>query len=285
MPLLNELKINSGEAPAVVRGRLIRFYSGIGYRQDSGNTASLVFRRGSVLKGWFSFSPRSWKAVVEATITLTPAGESSVLVRYRVDTTGHIITPGEVDFWNAEFNALVDALTTGLVRPADSRRAERAAVRGNWRFLGELLAVLPLGILQLLLEMIPRLVLAYFVMRLFGRLLFRLLPTVGPVALTLISAFLLLGVFAALLLSPLLQLAGQLASRAVNRLPGWSTRLLSFVFVTVLWGVLIGLVLASVDVIRALDTDIQLVVMGGLLAAILAIGLIRDRRDKEDQET
>lgn len=281
MSLINELEINSGEVPAVVRGRLIRFYTGIGYRQDSGATASLVFRRGSVLKGWFSFSPRSWKAVVEATITPTPAGESSVRVRYRVDTTGHIITPGEVDFWNAEFNALIDALTTGLVRPADSRKAERAAVRGNWRFLGELLAGLPLVIL----EIIPIVALGQLLMRLFGRLLFMLLPIVGPVALTLISAMLLLGVFAALLLSPLPQRAGQLASRARDRLPGWSARLLSFVFVTVSWGMLIGLIAAPLGVIRALETDIQFVVMGGLLAGILVIAFAHDRRDKQNQKT
>lgn len=271
-----ECGIHADEVPAVVKDRLIRFYTSIGYQQQGDETDTLTFRRGSILKGLVSFSPKSWKTIVEARVAPALEGQSNVLVNYKVNTTGQTVTQGEVDFWNSEFSALNEAVITGFFQPADSRKAEQAAVRGNWRFLGNTLVALPF----VLLAMIPAILTAYLVIKPFSRSLVKLLPIVGALRLSLISAFLLVATFTGLLLFPFPQLTGQLANWVRNRVPVRIAQPLLFVIITAFWGLFVGLTVTAFGMIKALKTDEQFIILGGAIAGILVIGLVHDQREK-----
>lgn len=271
-----ECGIHADEVPAVVKDRLIRFYTSIGYQQQGDETDTLTFRRGSILKGLVSFSPKSWKTIVEARVAPALEGQSNVLVNYKVNTTGQTVTQGEVDFWNAEFSALNEAVITGFFQPADSRKAEQAAVRGNWRFLGNTLVALPF----VLLAMIPAILTAYLVIKPFSRSLVKLLPIVGALGLSLISAFLLVATFSGLLLFPFPQLTGQLANWVRNRVPVRIAQPLLFVIITAFWGLFVGLTVTAFGIITALKTDEQFIILGGAIVGILVIGLVHDQREK-----
>lgn len=272
-----ECGIHADEVPAVIKDRLIRFYTSIGYQQRGDEADTLTFRRGSILKGLISFSPKSWKTVVEARVTLALEGQSNVLVNYKVNTTGQTITQGEVDFWNAEFSALNEAVITGFFQPANSRKAEQAAVRDNWRFLGNTLVALPF----VLLAMIPAMLTAYLVIKPLSHSLLKLLPIVGAFGLSLVSAVLLVVTFAGLLLFPLPQLSGQLANWVRNRLPVRMAKPLLFAIIAASWGLLFGFIMTTFGMIKALKTDKQFIVLGGVIAGILVIGLIHDQREKK----
>lgn len=271
-----ECGIHADEVPAVVKDRLIRFYTSIGYQQQGDETDTLTFRRGSILKGLVSFSPKSWKTIVEARVAPALEGQSNVLVNYKVNTTGQTVTQGEVDFWNAEFSALNEAVITGFFQPADSRKAEQAAVRGNWRFLGNTLVALPF----VLLAMIPAILTAYLVIKPFSRSLVKLLPIVGALRLSLISAFLLVATFTGLLLFPFPQLTVQLTNWVRNRLPVRIAQPLLFAIITAFWGLFVGLTVTAFGIITALKTDEQFIILGGAIAGILVIGLVHDQREK-----
>lgn len=271
-----ECGIHADEVPAVVKDRLIRFYTSIGYQQQGDETDTLTFRRGSILKGLVSFSPKSWKTIVEARVAPALEGQSNVLVNYKVNTTGQTVTQGEVDFWNAEFSALNEAVITGFFQPADSRKAEQAAVRGNWRFLGNTLVALPF----VLLAMIPAILTAYLVIKPFSRSLVKLLPIVGALRLSLISAFLLVATFTGLLLFPFPQLTVQLTNWVRNRLPVRIAQPLLFAIITAFWGLFVGLTVTAFGMIKALKTDEQFIILGGAIAGILVIGLVHDQREK-----
>lgn len=271
-----ECGIHADEVPAVVKDRLIRFYTSIGYQQQGDETDTLTFRRGSILKGLVSFSPKSWKTIVEARVAPALEGQSNVLVNYKVNTTGQTVTQGEVDFWNAEFSALNEAVITGFFQPADSRKAEQAAVRGNWRFLGNTLVALPF----VLLAMIPAILTAYLVIKPFSRSLVKLLPIVGALRLSLISAFLLVATFTGLLLFPFPQLTVQLTNWVRNRLPVRIAQPLLFAIITAFWGLFVGLTVTAFGIITALKTDEQFIILGGAIVGILVIGLVHDQREK-----
>lgn len=271
-----ECGIHADEVPAVVKDRLIRFYTSIGYQQQGDETDTLTFRRGSILKGLVSFSPKSWKTIVEARVAPALEGQSNVLVNYKVNTTGQTVTQGEVDFWNAEFSALNEAVITGFFQPADSRKAEQAAVRGNWRFLGNTLVALPF----VLLAMIPAILTAYLVIKPFSRSLVKLLPIVGALRLSLISAFLLVATFTGLLLFPFPQLTVQLTNWVRNRLPVRIAQPLLFAIITAFWGLFVGLTVTAFGMIKALKTDEQFIILGGAIVGILVIGLVHDQREK-----
>lgn len=271
-----ECGIHADEVPAVVKDRLIRFYTSIGYQQQGDETDTLTFRRGSILKGLVSFSPKSWKTIVEARVAPALEGQSNVLVNYKVNTTGQTVTQGEVDFWNSEFSALNEAVITGFFQPADSRKAEQAAVRGNWRFLGNTLVALPF----VLLAMIPAILTAYLVIKPFSRSLVKLLPIVGALRLSLISAFLLVATFTGLLLFPFPQLTVQLTNWVRNRLPVRIAQPLLFAIITAFWGLFVGLTVTAFGMIKALKTDEQFIILGGAIAGILVIGLVHDQREK-----
>lgn len=266
-----EFRIHAEQVPEIIKGRLIRYCTSIGYQQESSRADEIVFQRGSVLKGLFSFSPKSLQTVVKARIVPAPDGYSDVIVSYKVNTAAHIITEREVDFWNTELYALKEAVASGIFQLVDVQKAEQTAIRHNWRLLIKMLLTVPLGLLASGLIIGPAVLVARPVMR----VLIRLLPIIGANGVSLVSGLLTLAALAtSLFLLP--QLKDKLASQLKK--PGWTSELILSVAFLPLEGFCFGLLMTGIITITELKTDKPYLFLVCTLVGILVIGFIYDRR-------
>ncbi len=184
--------------PAVARGRLIQYCTGIGYRYaEQGN--DLVFRRGSWLE---TLSPRSWKATVTATVAPVPSRPNDVLISYDVHTTGELLLPPEViDFWDGEIEALEEAVRSGTFEVKGNKDAARGAVGGIWIAMG-----------KMLLALMVTLVVGFAVMLFIVSISFKakaLLPLIGADGVGLVLVALFLAFAAGILVFPLPQIVAR----------------------------------------------------------------------------
>lgn len=131
------LTLQTSCSPAVARDRLIQYYTGIGYRCEKKDNV-LTFRRGSWL---VTFSPRSWQVTVTATVAPVPSRPNDVLISYDVNTTGQLLPPQAMDFWDGEIEAMEEAVRSGTFDRTANKQAARAARGGGWIALARLLLV------------------------------------------------------------------------------------------------------------------------------------------------
>ncbi len=126
----------------------------VGYQLEEAG-AGLVFKRGSRLGTWTSFSPRKWYARV--TIEFAPGHEggaspepavedfshTAVVITIDVDTSGQMVTRGEREFWAQEIGGLVRALQGEVV---DAAAIPRSPKRLRWQEVLPLVGLMLLGI-------------------------------------------------------------------------------------------------------------------------------------------
>ena len=97
MSMKTTVVLDSPEGIAVTKERVICYFEDAGYKMN-GQDVSLLFQRGSFMGSLTSFSPKRWKALVKVDIVSTRDGGTSVTLDYDINTTGQVITRGEVEF-------------------------------------------------------------------------------------------------------------------------------------------------------------------------------------------
>ena len=130
--------------PEVLRERLETFFESAGYEPEDSQSA-LVYKRGSRLGSFVSFSPRGWQ--VTAMVHLEPASVNSTEVgaTFDVNTSEKWLTEKERTFWVGELDGLETAARTGTV---DVEAVAGTDTPALWKNLvaGLLILVLAIGL-------------------------------------------------------------------------------------------------------------------------------------------
>jgi hypothetical protein len=130
--------------PELLRERLETFFESAGYEPED-SQASLVYKRGSRLGSFVSFSPRGWQ--VTATLQMEPASVDStdVGVTFAVNTSEQWLTEKERAFWESELASLEAAVQTGAIDVDAIAGTDRPAM---WQNLvaGVLILALAVGL-------------------------------------------------------------------------------------------------------------------------------------------
>ena len=128
----------------VLRERLETFFQHAGYQPDD-SQPSLVYKRGSRLGSFVSFSPKGWQ--VTATVQMGPASADStdVDVTFAVNTSEQWLTEKERSFWEGELDSLETAVQTGDINVESIAGTDAPAL---WQNLvaGVLILVLAVGL-------------------------------------------------------------------------------------------------------------------------------------------
>jgi hypothetical protein len=100
--------------PEMLKERLETFFESAGYESED-SQSPLVYKRGSRLGSFVSFSPRGWQ--VTATVQMDPASVDSteVCVTFDVNTWEQWLTEKERTYWAGELDSLETAVRTGTV--------------------------------------------------------------------------------------------------------------------------------------------------------------------------
>ena len=279
-----QLTFRSDDQAPFVRQRVIRYLESAGYRTASTDGA-LVFRRGSLLAGFFTFSPKKWKSVVTARVTTASDGATLATLDYDINTTGQTITAGEAAFWDNEAKGLQRAVEDGVFDPLEQGKAERAAVSGNWRFMGALL----LGGLVGLVIAIPFMLVVFALVRTAGvplmRWIFRLVPVMGADAVSALLAAAILGLFAVYVL---FQPEGGWSEWLVKHLPRHSPKgIVSVVHVTgdlVLAAPLLALFPVVMVVLSKVKSGHEVMWLGVVIVGMFVVGVIDEFRKKKQKK-
>jgi hypothetical protein len=141
---------------AVVKERVRSFLSAADYRELS--LSPMKYQRGSLFGTLTALSPKKWQA--DALVETEPAGETQTNVRLKLDvnTTGHIVLPKEIDYWQSEMDSFEQDITSGEIKVESLNKSAGAVkssvIKGMMIFLlAAVLVGVPAGVLLgLLLE-------------------------------------------------------------------------------------------------------------------------------------
>jgi hypothetical protein len=106
----------------LIKERASAYFQNAGYRVLTSDDC-LVYKRGSILGSFISFTPKGWK--VRAKVRTNPVLEGGTEARLFLDinTAGQLITERERIFWKTEFEGLILAIKTGSTIPKLSSEA------------------------------------------------------------------------------------------------------------------------------------------------------------------
>jgi hypothetical protein len=113
-----------------MRDRITTHLIKSGYRA-SGSQTSLHFERGSLFGSWLSLSPRNWKSNVEIQLSAIQDGNTQADILFNIDATGQLVTRNEREFWEAELNNLVKAISIEDIDTNAVTETARSALTQN----------------------------------------------------------------------------------------------------------------------------------------------------------
>lgn len=110
------------------------FLEQAGYRRVSDKP--MVYRRGSRLGSWTSFTPSKWLARATVDMRLLAADRTEVTFNLSVNDHGQLVADDERRYWETEVDAFERAMATGEADNALLDKAERLGVRDRSLWVG-----------------------------------------------------------------------------------------------------------------------------------------------------
>lgn len=122
--------ITTTEGESEIRQRIIEVFEKLGYKQADSEPL-LVFRRGSAIGSFTSFSPKGWQ--VEARLEISTDGDQVTLVGVEIDinTTGQLVTDKERAYWDNEITEIEAGILTGMVDVVPAAKVAQTSLTQN----------------------------------------------------------------------------------------------------------------------------------------------------------
>lgn len=122
--------ITTTESESEIRQRITKVFEILGYKQVDSEPL-WVFRRGSVIGSFTSFSPKGWQ--VEARLEISAGSDQVTLVGVVVDinTTSQLVTDKERAYWDNEMTEIEAAILTGKVDMVPAARMAQTSLTQN----------------------------------------------------------------------------------------------------------------------------------------------------------
>lgn len=141
-----ERNITIFESETVIRTRISAYLEKQGYKLVK-SQPSLIYERGSSLGSFVSFSPKGWQAKIFVALSASN-DQTTVAVRFDINTTGQLVIEGERRFWKTELDGLDAAIRMGKIDIGAAAETAQSTLVQN------LIATIAILVLTMLLSIV-----------------------------------------------------------------------------------------------------------------------------------